>query len=120
MIMSCSPVEVGCAMDENRFLSLMNTARMQSYRGVESDYWHGYQRGLRRGYLGQLFGTDAEHQEWVRLADDGADKPSRERGRGYRDGLRACGIQVNSEPPAELPRQPRRTEVPQGRYPNRR
>ena len=118
--MSCLSLEVGCAMDENRFLSLMNTARVQSYRGVESDYWHGYQRGLRRGYLGQLFGSDAEHQEWVRLADDGADKPSRERGRGYRDGLRACGFEVKSEPPAELPKQPRRTEVPQRHYPNRR
>ena len=79
-------------MDENRFLSLMKTARMQSYRGVEADYWHGYQRGLRRGYMGQLFGTDAEHQQWMHLADGGPDKPSRDRGRGYRDGLAACGI----------------------------
>ena len=108
-------------MDENRFLSLMNAARMQSYRGVESDYWHGYQRGLRRGYLGQLFGTDAEHQAWMRLADDGADKPSRERGRGYRDGLRACGVVIQATPAGELTKQPRRTEVPSPRgYPNRR
>ena len=78
-------------MDENRFLSLMKTARMQSYRGGEADYWHGYQRGLRRGYMGQLFGTDAEHKLWMRLADEGTDKPSRDRGRGYRDGLAACG-----------------------------
>ena len=78
-------------MDENRFLSLMKTARMQSYRGSESDYWHGYQRGLRRGYMGQLFGTDSEHQAWMRLAEDGPDKASRDRGRGYRDGLSACG-----------------------------
>ena len=107
-------------MDENRFLSLMNAARMQSYRGVESDYWHGYQRGLRRGYLGQLFGTDAEHQAWMRLADDGTDKPSRERGRGYRDGLRACGVVIQSAPAAEQPKQPRRIEVPPRGYPNRR
>jgi hypothetical protein len=79
-------------MDENRFLSLMKAARMQSYRGDEADYWHGYQRGLRRGYMGQLFGTDADHQLWMRLADDAPDKPSRDRGRGYRDGLAACGI----------------------------
>jgi hypothetical protein len=83
-------------MDENRFLSLMKTARMQSYRGNEADYWHGYQRGLRRGYMGQLFGTDAEHQRWMRLADDGPDKPSRDRGRGYRDGLAACGFAEHS------------------------
>jgi len=83
-------------MDENRFLSLMKTARMQSYRGGEADYWHGYQRGLRRGYMGQLFGTDADHQLWMRLADDGSDKASRDRGRGYRDGLAACGIAEES------------------------
>jgi len=82
-------------MDENRFLSLMKTARMQSYRGGEADYWHGYQRGLRRGYMGQLFSTDADHQLWMRLADDGSDKASRDRGRGYRDGLAACGIAEN-------------------------
>jgi len=86
-------------MDENRFLSLMKTARMQSYRGGEADYWHGYQRGLRRGYMGQLFGTDAEHQLWMRLANDGPDKPSRDRGRGYRDGLAACGIAESSAAP---------------------
>lgn len=108
-------------MDENRFLSLMNTARMQSYRGQEADYWHGYQRGLRRGYLGQLFGTDAEHQAWMRLADGGPDKASRDRGRGYRDGLRACGVVVQSAPAAELPKQPLRTELPSSRgYPNNR
>jgi hypothetical protein len=84
--------EVRCDMDENRFLSLMKTARMQSYRGGEADYWHGYQRGLRRGYMGQLFGTDAEHHAWMRLAEDGPDKTSRDRGRGYRDGLNACGV----------------------------
>jgi len=94
-------------MDENRFLSLMKTARMQSYRGGEADYWHGYQRGLRRGYMGQLFGTDAEHQLWMRLADDGPDKPSRDRGRGYRDGLAACGIAESNAAPTgpALPQQ---------------
>jgi hypothetical protein len=108
-------------MDENKFLSLMNAARVQSYRSVEGDYWHGYQRGLRRGYLGPLFGSDAEHQEWMRLADDGTDKPSRERGRGYRDGLRACGVVIQTSPAAEPPKQPRRTEVPSHRgYTNRR
>jgi hypothetical protein len=77
-------------MNETKFLSLMMKARKFSGLGEHSDYWHGYQRGLRRGYQGELFGTDAEHCLWMRLADDGPDYASRERGRGYRDGLSAC------------------------------
>ena len=85
-------------MDESRFLSLMRKARTHSYLGGSPDYWHGYQRGLRRGYQGELFGTDDEHKHWMRLADDGSDKASRERGRGYRDGLSACGVTVEGSP----------------------
>jgi hypothetical protein len=109
-------------MDENRFLSLMKTARVQSYRGGEADYWHGYQRGLRRGYMGQLFGTDAEHKLWLRLADDGPDRASRDRGRGYRDGLAACGAAEQGAAASESSRpQPRWPEAPMPRgYPNRR
>ena len=109
-------------MDENRFLSLMKTARVQSYRGGEADYWHGYQRGLRRGYMGQLFGTDAEHKLWLRLADDGPDRASRDRGRGYRDGLAACGAAEQGATARESSHpQQRWPEAPMYRgYPNRR
>ena len=85
-------------MDENVFLSLMKKARTYSHLGTNLDYWHGYQRGLRRGFQGELFGTDAEHELWLRLADDGADKASRERGRGYRDGLSACRVADGGSP----------------------
>ena len=77
-------------MNETRFLALMMKARKFSGLGEHSDYWHGYQRGLKRGYQGELFGTDAEHELWMRLAESGPDLASRERGRGYRDGLSAC------------------------------
>src|SRR5258705_2365669 len=77
-------------MNEARFLALMTKARKFSGLGEQFDYWHGYQRGLRRGFQGELFGTDDEHMRWMRLADEGDDEGSRERGRGYRDGLRAC------------------------------
>lgn len=90
-------------MDENRFLSLMNKARTHSYLGAGADYWHGYQRGLRRGYHGELFGTDRDHELWMRLADEGTDKAERERGRGYRDGLKACEGDVESRRPAGSP-----------------
>jgi hypothetical protein len=76
-------------MDEGKFLALLKYARAHSYLGLRIDYWHGYQRGLRRGFQGEMFGSDADHEEWMRLADEGADEASRERGRGYRDGLDA-------------------------------
>lgn len=85
-------------MDEGRFLSLMKKARTFSSLGGRPDYWHGYQRGLRRGFQGELYGTDEEHRHWMRLADDGADAASRERGRGYRDGLRACDESLTTAP----------------------
>lgn len=73
-----------------RFQSLMTKARNFSSLGERSDHWRGYQRGPRRGFQGELFGTDREHKLWMRLADDSADLSSRERGLGYRDGLSAC------------------------------
>jgi hypothetical protein len=85
-------------MDETRFLSLLRKARNHSYLGGSPDYWHGYQRGLRRGFLGEMFGTDDEHKHWMRFADGGSDKASRDRGRGYRDGLSACGAAAEGSP----------------------
>ena len=79
-------------MDEVRFLSLLKKARAYSYLGTNIDYWHGYQRGLRRGFQGEMYGTNAEHERWLQLADEGADRASRERGSGYRDGLTAVAL----------------------------
>jgi hypothetical protein len=76
-------------MDETTFLALMKRARNFSHLGGRPEYWHGYQRGLRRGFQGELFGTNDEHKLWMCLADDGVDNAARERGRGYRDGLGA-------------------------------
>ena len=78
-------------MNEIRFQSLMMKARTYSRLGERPDYWRGYQRGLRRGFHGELFGTNDEHKLWMRLAEDGGDEPRQERGRGYRDGLSDCG-----------------------------
>jgi hypothetical protein len=86
-------------MDDTRFLSLMRRARTYSHLGGRPAYWQGYQRGLRRGFQGELFGTDDEHNHWMRLADEGSDEASRERGRGYRDGLGACGVAAERSSP---------------------
>ena len=51
-----------------------------------ADYWHGYRCGLRRARFGEQFGTAAEHQLWLTLADD-TNASRAARGRGYRDAL---------------------------------
>lgn len=94
---------------------LLEKARRFSHLGERPDYWHGYQRGLRRGYLGELFGTDGEHQRWMRLVDDDVDHTGHERGLGYRDGLTAFaaadvatdGGTLNEFTPVSQPRTPR-------------
>lgn len=73
---------------------MLKHARVQSYIGLRPDYRHGYQRGLRRRFQGEMFGTLGDHEKWLQLAHDGADEASRERGRGYRDGL---SVWANSE-----------------------
>lgn len=65
-------------MTENQFKSLMLQAEML----CAGDYLAGYQRGLRRLYHGESFGTMAEHEQWLTLSGHQA-----ERGRGYRDGF---------------------------------
>lgn len=104
-------------MNQIRFLMLMEKARKSSHLGERPDYWHGYQRGLRRGFQGELFGTDDEHARWVRLADDGVNHASRERGLGYRDGLNAFAA---AYVPAEGGALAGFTAAPQARRPKSR
>ena len=52
-------------MDEEQFRSLMAMAKsLQSVDSDCSEYWIGFQRGLRRLYHGEKFGTDDEHQKF--------------------------------------------------------
>ncbi len=75
-------------MDEAKFMSEMAKARASDKHGERSvAYWEGFERGLRRQYHGDKFGTEQEHALWLSFADDGADPSHRERGLGYRDGL---------------------------------
>jgi len=62
-------------------------ARTLRKRGDRPEYWTGYERGLRRAFLGDQFGTEQEHELWLTFAADGVDPMRRERGQGYRDGL---------------------------------
>jgi hypothetical protein len=71
-------------MDYEHFKREMAKAKTFIELHQNADYWQGYQRGLRRVFLGEAFGTKEEHQKWLSLIAD----PYRvELGRGYRDGL---------------------------------
>lgn len=66
-------------MDQATFESYMTRARITG-----GEYAAGYQRGLRRHFHGERFGTEEEHRLWM----DQVTRPGREeRGQGYRDGF---------------------------------
>lgn len=51
-------------MDEKKFRSLMRMAgSFYKLDPDRSDYWRGFQRGLRRLYHGEKFGTAEDHQK---------------------------------------------------------
>ncbi|OXS14893.1 hypothetical protein CGX12_11780 [Zobellella denitrificans] len=64
-------------MNEGKFKTYMYAAKT-----IGGDYAAGYQRGLRRHFHGEKFGTEAEHQQWLAL-----DGHRQELGDGYRDGV---------------------------------
>ncbi len=77
-------------MDQKTFEHEMNRAQtMKMVEPEKQDYWMAYQRGLRRAYHGEKFGTGQEHRKWLSLADEKTPYESRkQRGEGYRDGLK--------------------------------
>lgn len=81
--------ERGPKMTREQFESAVKGA--ESMRRAESspikqDYWMGYQRGLRRHFHGEKFGTEDEHTLWLEMISD-EDEQRAARGRGYADGL---------------------------------
>jgi hypothetical protein len=56
-------------MDENKFKNLMLMAKsLQELEPERSDFWRGFQRGLRRLYHGESFGTESEHELYLTCA----------------------------------------------------
>lgn len=93
---------------------------MQAVKGLPDDYAVGYQKGLRRHYHGEAFGTESEHQQWLNLGLDGDHRV--DQGAGYRAGFAGeppgtddlsaycktrCGMDVTEV--VELSEVPRRT-----------
>jgi len=72
-------------MNEMQFRGLMEEAKR-----IGGDYGAGYQRGLRRHYHGDNFGTTDEHESWMAIS--GARQAQ---GDGYRDGF--AGLPPNAE-----------------------
>lgn len=85
-------------MNESKFKSLMLRSDAL-YRGDRPDYYAGYQRGLRRAYHGENFGTEQEHELWLSLAER-RDAASQERGEGYLAGLAAMDADELPETPS--------------------
>ena len=74
-------------MDKDLFEQEFKRAkRMASIENNE--YWSGYQRGLRRRFQGENFGTDKEHELWISMADS-MDERRRRLGKGYKAGYDA-------------------------------
>lgn len=69
-------------MTEKTFKSEMNRAKLYHDISSAKDYWNGYQRGLRRLYHGERFGTQAEHELWMNMIHD-RDCTRHEKGKGY-------------------------------------
>lgn len=82
-------------MKRSLFEHEMRKAQAFASLGERSDYWMGYQRGLRRRYHGTNFGTDQEHQLWQTATGD---QSRDDRVAGYRDGYYGpCEWNVPSE-----------------------
>lgn len=73
----------------SNFQSLMRRAdalRRIDDDPINSSWWTGYMRGLRRAHHGENFGTEAEHELWL-SAVDSTDDSRAALGRGYVAGL---------------------------------
>lgn len=81
-------------MNEQKYKTQLRNAeemRRITEDPLMSEYWAGYARGLRRGYHGDKFGTEEEHNTWSALVES-KDKARQSKGRGYIDGIN-CVLQ---------------------------
>lgn len=72
----------GVKVEQKEFEHLMLKARAFQRAGDRTEFWTGFQRGLRRRFHGETFGTPEEHEKWMNL-DDGR----RDLRTGYRLGF---------------------------------
>ena len=60
-----------------------------------SDFWAGYTRGLRRRHHGEAFGTQDEHEAYLKIPKDERDLARRALGAGYTAGY--CEVEPSVE-----------------------
>ena len=78
-------------MDFERFKKQMAAAEHMAKADREREsYWRGYQRGIRRAYHGEKFGTPEEHEKFIDAVNS-TDEKQKEAGRGYSDALEDWG-----------------------------
>jgi hypothetical protein len=74
------------ALNQAEFRSRVMQARIMQGLGERTAYWEGYERGLRRTFLGELSVTDEEDRS-LRQAAVSSDVRARERAIGYSEAL---------------------------------
>ena len=81
---------------QKQFRSLLAMAKtFQEVDPDRADFWRGFQRGLRRLYHGEKFGTLQEHEQWLNCRDGEYRKQLQD---GYRTGF-AGKNPLNKEAP---------------------
>jgi hypothetical protein len=73
-------------MNRTTFERELRKSRTLRELGDRPEYRAGFERGLRRGFYGEQFGTAEEHALWMGAADS-PDPIRAERGLGYREGF---------------------------------
>jgi hypothetical protein len=75
---------------------MLRAKTLQHAESEKADYYAGYRRGLLRAFRGEAFGTEQEHARYLSLVHD-LDESSKQRGQGYRDGLKTIEEILESE-----------------------
>jgi hypothetical protein len=75
------------ALNQAEFRSRVMQARIMQGLGERTAYWEGYERGLRRAFLGELSVSDAEDSR-LRMAAESGDGRERDRGAGYQEAFK--------------------------------
>jgi len=80
-------------MDKKRFQSLLGMAKsMQSIDHDRADFWRGFQRGIRRSFHGENFGTQEEHEKFYNCRDG---EYRRDLQTGYRAGYHYDELKID-------------------------
>lgn len=80
-------------MTKQKFQRLMNMAKtFQKIDSDRSEYWAGFQRGLRRNFHGENFGTEDEHEKWMNPGDH-----RKQLGTGYRAGFYFDQLKIENQ-----------------------